>query len=201
VGAASGFLSFEMEKRGADVVSFDLDDGANWNIVPHFRLRPDLPKIREAQSATLVRIKKAYWLAHRLLGSQAKASYGDIYAMDDRLGEFDVVYYGMIVGHLRDVYEALYQGAKRCRETIIITSMFEVDDAPRATFIPSGERWDNLGIKSWWSQTTGLMKSMLGTLGFQVVDIVESSPIVAAESGLATSQPKCHTLVAKRVEG
>jgi hypothetical protein len=198
VGAASGFLSFEMERRGAEVVSFDLDDGANWNIVPHFRLRPELPEIREAQGAQLVRIKKAYWLAHRLLGSQARASYGDIYAMDDELGEFDVVYYGMIVGHLRDVYEALYQGATRCREAIIVTSIFEVNDAPRATFIPSGERWDNLGIKSWWSQTTGLMKSMLGTLGFQVVDVVESKPIVSSE-GFEKRRPKCHAIVAKRV--
>ena len=138
VGAASGFLTFEMEKLGADVVSFDLDDGANWNIVPHFQLRAELPEIRAAQSAVLVRLKKAYWLSHRLLGSQAKASYGDIYAMDEGLGEFDVVYYGMIVGHLRDVYEALYQGARRCREAMIVTSMFEIDDTPRATFIPSG---------------------------------------------------------------
>ena len=199
VGCASGFLSFEMEKRGAEVVSFDLDDGANWNIVPHFQLRADLPEIRAAQSATLMQLKKAYWLAHRLLGSKAKANYGDIYAMNDGLGEFDVIYYGMVVGHLRDVYQALYQGAKRCREAMIVTSMFEVNDTPRATFIPSPERWDNLAITSWWSQTTGLMRNMLGTLGFQVVDIVESRPIVAAETGLADTQPKCQTIVAKRL--
>jgi len=90
VGAASGYLSFELEKRGAEVVSFDLDDGANWNIVPHFAI--DLAEVRAAHSASLVRIKKAYWLSHRLLGSEARAHYGDIYAMDERLGEFDVVY-------------------------------------------------------------------------------------------------------------
>ena len=37
VGAASGFLSFAMEERGAEVVSFDIDDGANWDIVPNFQ--------------------------------------------------------------------------------------------------------------------------------------------------------------------
>ena len=188
VGCASGYLSFEMEKRGAEVVSFDIDDGANWNVVPHFQLRDELPEIRAAQSDVLVRQKRAYWLAHRLLDSRAKANYGDIYAMDDDLGEFDVIYYGMVIGHLRDPYQALYQGAKRCREAIIVTSIFEVNDTPRAGFIPSGERWDNLGIKSWWSPTTGLMKSMLGTLGFEVVDIVESHPIVLAE-GLSTDRP------------
>jgi len=77
--------------------------------------------------------------------------------------------------------------------------MFESDDTPRATFIPSADQWDNLRIKSWWSQTTGLMKGMLGTLGFQVVDIVESSPVVAADSGLATQRPNCHAIVATRI--
>jgi hypothetical protein len=34
VGAASGYLSFEMEKRGATVVSFDIADGGDWDCVP-----------------------------------------------------------------------------------------------------------------------------------------------------------------------
>lgn len=199
VGAASGFLTFAMEERGADVVSFDLDDGANWDIVPHYKLRDKVPQMRREQSVALVRLKSAYWLTHRLSQSRARAYYGNIYSLPKALGEFDVVYYGMIVGHLRDVYEALYQGAKRCREAMIVTSMFETDDTPRATFIPAADRRDNLAIKSWWSQTTGLMKSMLGTLGFQVVDIVESRPIVAADAGLQTQQPKCQAIVATRV--
>lgn len=34
VRAASGYLTFEMEKRGASVVSFDLSDGGDWDCVP-----------------------------------------------------------------------------------------------------------------------------------------------------------------------
>jgi hypothetical protein len=34
IGAASGFLSFHMEKRGADVVSYDLSEKGAWDIVP-----------------------------------------------------------------------------------------------------------------------------------------------------------------------
>src|SRR5262249_8341858 len=33
VGTASGFLTFEMERRGAEVVSFEMADGAMWDIV------------------------------------------------------------------------------------------------------------------------------------------------------------------------
>ena len=35
VGAASGFLTFEMEARGAEVVSFDMVHGSQWNVVPY----------------------------------------------------------------------------------------------------------------------------------------------------------------------
>jgi 2-polyprenyl-3-methyl-5-hydroxy-6-metoxy-1,4-benzoquinol methylase len=198
VGAASGFLSFAMEERGAEVVSFDIDDGANWDIVPNFQ-RDEGTDLRTKVRDSVVQEKKAYWFSHRLLNSQARVHYGNIYAMDDRLGEFDVVFYGMILGHLRDIYQALHEGAKRCREAIIVTSIFQVDDTPRAIFTPRPDQWDERRARSWWSQTTGLMKAMLGTLGFQVVDIVKSEPIVAADSGIYTEQPTCHAVVAKRI--
>lgn len=205
VGAASGFLSFAMEKRGADVVSFDLDDGANWNIVPHYKLRDELPQIRNEQSATLVKLKKAYWLTHRLKRSQAKAYYGNIYSLPRALGEFDVVYYGMIVGHLRGVFEALYQGARLCRETLIITSIFERNDSPRAVFSPKADRADKLAVQSWWAMTTGLMQDMLGVLGFRTVAVVESEPVVAVDSpGSSTfkgrSRVLCQAIVGERVD-
>ena len=34
IGAASGILSFWMEKQGAEVVSFDLDKHGDWDLVP-----------------------------------------------------------------------------------------------------------------------------------------------------------------------
>jgi hypothetical protein len=201
VGTASGFLTFAMEERGADVVSFDLDDGANWNIVPHYKLRDKLPQIRKEQSGTLARLKNAYWLTHRLNHSRAKAYYGNIYSLPRALGEFDVVYYGMIVGHLRDVFEALYQGARLCRSTMIITSIFEKNDFPRAVFAPKADRSDNLAIKSWWGMTTGLMQDMLGVLGFRITAVVDSEPLVTA-SGSPTfekgNRVPCQAIVAER---
>ncbi len=205
VGAASGFLTFAMEERGADVVSFDLDDGANWNTVPHYKLRDELPHMRRGQSAALVRLKSAYWLTHRLYRSRAKAYYGNIYALPRSLGEFDVVYYGMIVGHLRDVFEALHQGARLCRRTMIITSIFEKNDTPRAVFVPKADRSDIFAITSWWAMTTGLMEDMLGVLGFRIVALVESEPIVDVDSPGTSpfkggSRVPCQAIVAERVD-
>ena len=44
MGTASGFLTFEMEKRGAEVVSFDMVDGTQWDIVPHHNIQKDIPR-------------------------------------------------------------------------------------------------------------------------------------------------------------
>ena len=35
IGPASGFLTFEMERRGADVVCFDVAEEIGWDFVPH----------------------------------------------------------------------------------------------------------------------------------------------------------------------
>jgi SAM-dependent methyltransferase len=194
VGAASGFLSFQMEKRGAEVVSFDLDDGANWNVVPHFKIVDKLPEIRAAQSQTLESIKNGYWLSHRAVGSKAKAVYGDIYNMPD-MGQFDAVYFGMIIGHLRDPFSALAQGAARCAETMIVTSMFEVN---KMKLYPTASTYSNNHIKSWWHMTTGMCKQMLGVLGFDTVDLVISNPAVNAV-GFTQNRPQCQTIVARRM--
>src|SRR5918911_331404 len=50
---------------------------------------------------------KAYWLAHRVLDSKAKAYYGDIYHLPRPLGQFDTAVLGMVLGHLRDTFGAL----------------------------------------------------------------------------------------------
>lgn len=197
VGAASGFLTFAMEQRGAEVVSFDLDDGANWNVVPHYKIIDRLPEIRKAQSQTLESIKNGYWLSHRALNSKARAVYGDIYNMPD-MGEFDIAYFGMIIGHLRDPIQALAQGAARCRETMIVTSMFEVNDEPRMKLYPTASTYSNNHIKSWWHMTTGMCQQMLGVLGFETVAIVRSYPAVKA-AGFQQNRPECQTIVARRM--
>jgi hypothetical protein len=35
IGPASGFLTFEMERRGADVVALDVPDDPGWDFVPY----------------------------------------------------------------------------------------------------------------------------------------------------------------------
>jgi hypothetical protein len=63
IGAASGFLSFHMEKCGADVVSYDLSEKWAWDIVP-FSGAPDAA-IDAERRAHMRRINNGYWFCHQ----------------------------------------------------------------------------------------------------------------------------------------
>ena len=111
VGTASGFLSFEMEKRGAEVVSFDMATSAQWQLVPFRAKGFDYAQAQANMQTDVEPIRNAYWLAHRLLKSHARVFYGDIYNIPEEIGEFDVVFLGMVLPHLREPFYALAQTA------------------------------------------------------------------------------------------
>jgi hypothetical protein len=193
MGAASGFLTFEMEHRGASVVSYDIRTGADWNIVPHYKLRDRLPQMRRDADEAIRRLKNAYWFSHRRFRSQAQVYYGDIYGLPAELGDFDVVFYGMILTHIRDPFQALYSGARLSRDTVVVTGSFARSEAPTSTFRPDAADTSNLGVKSWWLLSIGTMRRMLGVLGFEIVDF-EALCLAAGHEGPRRLQ----AIVAKR---
>src|SRR6266508_2260533 len=68
IGAATGFLSFEAERRGASrVVSFDMGDAREQTFLPfkdklYYR---DYESFVSYHATTVERWKNAYWLCHR----------------------------------------------------------------------------------------------------------------------------------------
>ena len=104
IGTATGFLSFEAEKRGAQVVSFDMDQGSQQTFLP-FKDRPyysDHQRWAETYNAQIEKWKNAYWLCHRLLESNARVYYGNVYDLPLSLGRFDVAIVGSVLEHLSD---------------------------------------------------------------------------------------------------
>ena len=116
VGTASGFLSFEMERQGAEVVSFDIPDGALWNYVPFAQPQFDRERLLKDLAWHANRIKNSYWLAHRTWGSRARVHYGDIYELPEALGTFDVVVFGMVLPTCA-IRSAPSPRARACRGT------------------------------------------------------------------------------------
>src|SRR5205085_9558276 len=92
VGTATGFLSFEAERRGASrVVSFDMSDVRQQTLLPfkdklYYR---DRERWAELYGAEMERWKNAYWLSHRLLGSRAEVFYGSVCEVPLELGRCD----------------------------------------------------------------------------------------------------------------
>ncbi|HZI19497.1 MAG TPA: class I SAM-dependent methyltransferase [Pyrinomonadaceae bacterium] len=169
VGAATGFLSFEAERRGASrVVSHDMSDVRQQTLVPF----PDKIYYRDrdawaAEYAPYIeRWQNAYWLCHRLLGSRAEVFYGDVYDLPPALGQFDVAIVGSLLEHLSDPVGALASVARLTSDTlVIVTPLFESEERiarfePRAT--DPGQDY------TWWTYSVGLYREVLAILGFRL---------------------------------
>ena len=169
VGTATGFLSFEAEKRGASrVVSFDQRDGAEQTFLPfkdkaYFR---DRAGWAEQYRAEIERWKNAYWLSHRLLGSKAEAFYGNIYELPAELGKFDIALVGSVLEHLSDPITALASIARLTKERIIVVTPLLETDEPIARFEGRADRPE--ADFTWWVYSLGVYREVFGMLGFAI---------------------------------
>jgi SAM-dependent methyltransferase len=175
VGTATGFLSFEAEKRGASrVVSFDQRDGARQQFLPfqekaYYR---DHAIWAEEYRAEIERWKNAYWLAHRLLGSKAEVFYGDIYDLPRELGDFDVALIGSVLEHLSDPVTALGSVARLTRERIVVVTPLLEGDEPIARFEGRANRPE--ADFTWWTYSLGVFREVLGMLGFEIEKVTRA---------------------------
>lgn len=166
VGAASGFLTFAIEKAGAEVIAYDLSENHPWDIVPH-RGRADAA-IDSARREHMRRINSSFWYCHRVFGSRAQLAHGTVYDIPEAIGPVDIAVFGSILLHLRDPFQALAAGARLCREAVIVTDkgpfgpLGHLLIAPR--FVPRPDRpstWD-----TWWRLPPRLVARYLAILGF-----------------------------------
>ena len=110
IGPASGFLTFEMEKRGADVISVEVTDEHGWDFVPYPDAR--LEEVFGPRRIVMQQLKNSYWFSHAALQSKAKVYYGDAYNLPAALGEFDIAVMGSVLLHCRDPLRIVEQCGK-----------------------------------------------------------------------------------------
>ncbi len=194
IGAASGYLTFELERLGAQVVSFDIAEDGLFDCVPH--AGGDLVALQEKMRGYADAIKRAYWLAHRLHGSSAQVVHGDVYDLPASIGAIDVAVFGMILGHLRDPFAALAAAARLEPQMIVVTNQTSPDDrgsGPYAHWMPSRENGET---NAWWGLSVGCLKQMLEVLGYDVIDVRSLWPTCRVEG--RTGREHCSSLVATR---
>src|SRR5271163_483658 len=126
MGTANGFLCFEMERRGADVVAVDLSEEQSWDIVPF--AKSDAEEDDSSRKSHMRKINNAWWLAHAAFGSRAKVVYTSAYSVPEQIGAVDVSTFGSILLHVRDPFHALWNACRLTRETVIVTDILSPRD-------------------------------------------------------------------------
>jgi len=160
IGVANGFVSFELERRGAHVVGFDLNENSTYDAPPSSE------KNRGAQDWLMLRLRQvhnAFWLAHNLLGSRAKMAYGHANNLPGFLGRFDIGVIANVLQHLRDPVGAIMQLALIC-DTIVITEtdwMAGYHDDLRGMIM-----FDSDAAYSWYQVKPPLIEAVLSRMGF-----------------------------------
>ena len=159
VGTWDGFWAFEMERRGAEVVALDLD----------FERDLDWPaRFRPAQFSE-ERRGAGFQIAHALLESKVERVVCSVYdAKPEDLGEFDLVFCGSVLIHLRDQLLAMERIAALCRGTFISAEEYD-----RLTgLVPMSLarfRAHRGGTTVFWRPNARAWERMLWTAGFDDV--------------------------------
>lgn len=172
VGAASGYCSFHMERRGADVTSFDLGVRGDWDLVPFGGVVPDDQSAERRRH--IEQLTNSYWFAHQAFGSAARAVHGSVYLLSRDVGEFDIAVIGSLLLHLRDPFLALQRVSGLGCRTLVISEVCREPRfglpwgaRPALRFLPRASL--RAPDETWWAFTPALLRSFLEVLGFERV--------------------------------
>lgn len=142
LGARDGFFSFELERRGAEVVAVDY-------------LPPDLTGFKVAAD---------------VLGSRVRYVHSNIYdLLDASLGQFDIVLFLGLFYHLPDPILALNIVRAHCRGQLFLESHVIDDgsDIPLMRFYPG--RSLNNDPTNYWGPNVACLEAMLNETRFQTL--------------------------------
>lgn len=183
VGAASGFLSFEAEQRGAMVTSFDAGSIED-------RDDRDLDNLDAIEEIRMM--LAGYDIAHHAFNSKAKIARGSVYRLSKLVPQHEVVIVGQILVHLKDPFSALREAAACCSDTLIIVE--GSFDAPMPYAYFAGD----VAATSYWHLSNAMYRDWLGRFGFAIVQ--ESKAFYTCNHSQSLPQHEVWTFVARRKE-
>jgi SAM-dependent methyltransferase len=175
IGTATGFLSFEAEKKdAARVLSFDMGDARQQAFLPFkdklYYRNPE--QWAEKHGAEIEHWRNAYWFCHRLLNSKAEVYYGDINHLPEELGQFDVAIVGSVLEHLSDQITALASIARLTSETLVIVTPLLQTDERIAHF--EGLASNPAADFTWWTYSLGTYREVLRMIGFNIAKVSQA---------------------------
>jgi tRNA (mo5U34)-methyltransferase len=145
IGAWDGWFSFEMERRGAEVMAVDA--------TPHERFR----------------------VARELLGSKVEYRVDDVYRLSsEKIGRFDIVLFLGVLYHLKHPMLALERVCELSTEMVCVQS-FVTDDGSDLSARPVMEFYETTELRgqfdNWVGPNVACLLAMCRTAGFASVHL------------------------------
>jgi tRNA (mo5U34)-methyltransferase len=187
VGSATGFFSFEFEKRGATVISVELPSIADWDMPPGpdkeitMKLMMDSHNVNSVEELHHYHLDGPFQFCREALNSKVKRCYSTIYDLSpQKLGVsgFDVIFVGAILLHTFSPLKALATLAPLCRGTMVISDqLLDEDIDQRPIMVYAGGETRALDGRTWWHLNRVFLEQVLKRLGFKNVSIAGHTSI------------------------
>lgn len=173
VGTMDGFWAFEMERRGAaEVVALDIDDpnALDWPA-----------SLREVTEKSLDETKeRRFQLVKSALSSKVERELRSVYDIDTDLGDFDVIFSGDLLLHLKDPVTAVERMRRVCRgSTIICTPILPSRLLSRRPIA----QLDGIDQFQWWVFSQAGLVRLIRAAGFSRVEVGKSFNLPATDGG------------------
>jgi tRNA (mo5U34)-methyltransferase len=166
VGTWDGFWAFDLERRGAEVVTVDLDDPDRWDWPPHMRDGADSAQRREVVESTQLGV--GFALLHEALGSTVTPVKLNVYDLSpETVGTFDLVVVGSILLHLRDPVGALAAVRSVARGPVVLNEAIELVPTLLSPREPRA-RLEGTGEVRWWQPNLATIEHMARSAGLAV---------------------------------
>jgi tRNA (mo5U34)-methyltransferase len=196
VGAATGFFSFELEKRGARVVSTELPSMLQVDKFPGETSEQTMKKLQAMMPAHSTysheqclelfareQLNEFYhWFllapfdfCHEILKSQVRRCFSTIYDLSPEvIGEesFDLVYIGDVLLHTVYPLKALAAAASLCRGTLVLSQALPQLEIEAPLMLYVGGSQPGSDDISWWWPNWACFRDVLQKLGFSRVELL-----------------------------
>jgi hypothetical protein len=191
IGPASGFLTVEMEKRGADVTAIEIPDEDNWDFVPY--PAHVMAGVRAERLKTARVMKEAFRFTKCAFNLKADVVYAHATRIPHELGMFDVAVLAAVLLHTRHPLDVLIECGKRANTIIVTEPLYQSIEGIGAVAClhPTVENKD---WGTWWHFSTSYFTQFLGVLGYNKSNVTyhEQTDVSAGR------RSKLFTVVASR---
>ena len=216
IGSATGFFSFEFEKRGANVISVEVPSLAEVDRFPYQDPSRTAPKIAAMATGHSSHSNEdfetvfnqaspedfyhyvldgPFKFCHEVLGSQVQRRYSSIYDVGAaNLGteRFDLVFVGDLLLHTMHPLNALAAVAPLCDCRLVISQHLPTNLGSRPAVLYVGGDDPDHDHATWWYPNLACFEQILKKLGFRDVAVVGHNTGVSRPGGIPYDRPILH---------